>query len=104
LTLDGANYADNDVKLERALHAAGLQRPLGQELPGVHKGVTDVDAGFVWVISAGPNETLETSVTSPILNDQGSDASSTTLGLSTSSDDIGKMMFKARDSVLGVSN
>ena len=59
-----------------------------------NNGTDDI---FVWVISAGPNETLETDVTSPILNNN--DA---TVDLSTELDDIGKMIFKAREGVLGV--
>ncbi len=103
LTLDSAGYVEADVNWNGPYMPQVFNDPWGRNYLVYAKAFTDVDAGFVWVISAGPNETLETSVTSPILNDQGSDASSTTLGLSTSSDDIGKMMFKARDSVLGVS-
>ncbi len=53
---------------------------------------------YVWVISGGPNETLETDVTSPILNNVEA------TGLSTSLDDIGIMMFRAREGVAGVSD
>ncbi len=52
---------------------------------------------YVWVISGGPNETLETNVTSPILNNVEA------TGLSTSHDDIGVMMFRAREGVAGIS-
>lgn len=104
LTLDNADYVENDVNWNGPYMPQVFNDPWGRNYLIYVKAFTDVDAGFVWVISAGPNETLETSVTSPILNDQGSDASSTTLGLSTSSDDIGKMIFKARGSVLGVSD
>ena len=51
---------------------------------------------FVWVISGGPNKTLETNVTSPILNDDQA------TGLTDFPDDIGRMVFKAREAVPGV--
>ncbi len=51
---------------------------------------------YVWVISGGPNETLETDVTSPILNNVEA------TGLSSTLDDIGVMMFRARAGVEGL--
>ena len=64
---------------------------------------TSGETGFVqggdiygWVISGGPNKTLETNVTSPILNDDQA------TGLTDFPDDVGKMMFKAREAVPGV--
>ncbi|MCQ4573770.1 MAG: prepilin-type N-terminal cleavage/methylation domain-containing protein [Candidatus Brocadiales bacterium] len=56
---------------------------------------------YVWIISGGPNETLETGVNSPILNNEPAPSS---LGLSSTSDDIGIMMFQKRASISGVSD
>ncbi len=53
---------------------------------------------YVWIISGGPNETLETDVTSPILNNH------TTGGTSTVGDDIGVMIFQARKALPGISS
>src|SRR3989338_734186 len=53
---------------------------------------------FVWVISGGPNKVLETNVTSPILNDEPQPEAD----VSTVADDVGKMMFKAREAIAGV--
>ncbi|MEE9200753.1 MAG: prepilin-type N-terminal cleavage/methylation domain-containing protein [Candidatus Brocadiales bacterium] len=55
---------------------------------------------YVWIITGGPNETLETDVNSPILNNSPAPDSK---GLSSVSDDIGVMMFQARRGVEGIS-
>lgn len=55
---------------------------------------------YAWVISAGPNETLETDVTSPILNNNPlASTAATTIG-----DDVGVMTFRAREALPGVSS
>src|SRR3989338_1868559 len=51
---------------------------------------------FVWVISGGPNKTLETNVTSPILNDDQA------TGLTDFPVDMGGMLFREGGAVPGV--
>ncbi|HHT9134784.1 MAG TPA: type II secretion system protein [Candidatus Avalokitesvara rifleensis] len=53
---------------------------------------------YAWVISAGPNKTLETDVTSPILNNN------PVSGKSSTADDVGVLVFQARENIPGVSN
>ncbi len=57
---------------------------------------------YVWIISGGPNETLETDVTSPVLNNNPFVDSNGKPLRSTVSDDIGMMVFKAREGISGV--
>ncbi len=66
---------------------------------GTDDGTASGNDIYVWIISGGPNETLETDVTSPILNN----APVTDGSTSTVSDDIGMMIFRAREGVEGVS-
>ncbi len=66
---------------------------------GTDDGTASGNDIYVWIISGGPNETLETDVTSPILNN----APVTDGSTSTVSDDIGTMIFRAREGVEGVS-
>lgn len=44
---------------------------------------------FAWIISAGPNETVETEIRSEVLNNKPAD------GLSTKGDDVGFLLFTA---------
>ncbi len=102
LTLDSAGYVEADVNWNGPYMPQVFNDPWGRNYLVYARAFTPPDTGdpdvFVWVISAGPNETLETSVTSAILNDEPvTDGSA-----STTSDDIGKMIFKAREGVLGV--
>lgn len=53
---------------------------------------------YAWVISAGPNKTLETDVSSPVLNNN------PVSGKSSTADDIGVLVFQARENIPGVSN
>jgi prepilin-type N-terminal cleavage/methylation domain-containing protein len=102
LTLDEAGYVDAGVNWNGPYMPQIFNDPWGRNYLVYAKAFTVTDDGtddiFVWVISAGPNETLETSVTSPILNN----ATITDGSVSTTADDIGKMIFKAREGVLGV--
>lgn len=65
----------------------------------------DDELAFVWVISGGPNKTLETDVSSPVLNNEpwGDESTGKPFG-STVSDDIGKMIFRVREAIPGVSS
>jgi hypothetical protein len=104
LTLDSAGYVDNGVNWNGPYMPQVFNDPWGRNYLVYAKAFTQGDTVgdgsgsdiYVWVISGGPNETLETDVTSPILNDE------PTGGLSTTADDVGKMMFRAREGVLGV--
>lgn len=60
-------------------------------------GLTPQDI-YVWIISAGPNETLETDVNSPTLNNN-PDTSGT---VGTVADDIGVMIFRSRELLPGL--
>ncbi len=100
LTLDEAGYVEAGVNWNGPYLPQIFNDPWGRNYLVYAKAFTVTNDGtddiFVWVISGGPNETLETSVTSPILNDVAA------TNLSTDRDDIGKMIFKAREGVLGV--
>ncbi len=101
ITLDESDYEAAGVNWNGPYLPQIFNDPWGRNYLVYAKAFTDPEntAGadiYVWVISGGPNETLETNVTSPIINDKPDDTRSTV------SDDIGKMMFKARTGVLGV--
>ncbi len=105
LTLDGVDYVDAGVNWNGPYMPQIYNDPWGRNYLVYAKAFTSPKTGgttgtdiYVWVISGGSNETLETSVTSPILNDE----PVTDGSVSTTSDDVGKMMFKAREGVLGV--
>ncbi len=106
LTLDSAGYVDAGVNWNGPYMPQVFNDPWGRNYLVYALAFTQGDTVgdgtgadmFVWVVSGGPNETLETSVTSPILNNDPDLRGS----LSTAADDIGKMMFKAREGVLGV--
>ena len=105
ITLDSAGYVDNDVNWNGPYMPQVFNDPWGRNYLVYAKAFTNPTSGgevdqdiFVWVISGGQNKTLETDVTSPILNNNPVTDEST----STVSDDVGKMMFKARAGVVGV--
>ncbi|OHB89291.1 MAG: hypothetical protein A3C38_01280 [Planctomycetes bacterium RIFCSPHIGHO2_02_FULL_50_42] len=107
LTLDGApdlfpnRYRDASVNWNGPYLPQIFNDPWGRNYLVFSKAFTvpKVTAGniFGWVISGGPNKTLETDVTSPILNNN------LATGLSTSGDDIGVLVFQAREAIPGVS-
>jgi hypothetical protein len=100
LTLDEAGYKDNGINWDGPYMPQVFNDPWGRNYLIYAKAYTAGDNGtddiYVWVISAGPNETLETNVTSPILNDDPDETKS------TSADDIGKMTFRFREGIKGV--
>ncbi len=104
ITLDSAGYVDAEVNWNGPYLPQVFNDPWGRNYLVYAKAFTVTDTVgdgtgadiFVWVISGGPNETLETSVTSPILNNEPDETRS------TSADDIGRMIFKARSGTLGV--
>ncbi|MGR3296373.1 MAG: prepilin-type N-terminal cleavage/methylation domain-containing protein [Candidatus Bathyanammoxibius sp.] len=109
LTLDSAGYVDNDINWNGPYMPQVFNDPWGRNYLVYSYAFTepdtiadgDPDTGedvFVWVISGGQNKTLETNVTSPILNNN----PVTDGSVSTVADDIGRMVFKAREGVLGV--
>ncbi len=65
--------------------------PWGRNYMIIAKGFYDAGTGaapiYAWVLSAGPNETIETNIDSDTLN------SNATTGLITNSDDIGYLML-----------
>ena len=67
----------------------------------------DDELAFVWVISGGPNKTLETDVSSPVLNNESwvdDDGGSGEPFGSTVDDDVGKMIYRVREAIPGVSS
>lgn len=108
LTLDGApdlvpnRYRDASVNWNGPYLPQVFNDPWGRNYLVFSKAFTvpKVTAGniFGWVISGGPNKTLETDATSPILNNN------LATGLSTSGDDVGVLVFQAREAIPGVSN
>ncbi|MCP4365322.1 MAG: prepilin-type N-terminal cleavage/methylation domain-containing protein [Planctomycetes bacterium] len=103
LTVDNSGYVTNGVNWNGPYMPQVFNDPWGRNYLVYAKAFTQGDDGdgndiFVWVISAGPNETLETNVTSPILNN----VPVTDGSVSTTSDDVGKMAFRFREGVEGV--
>ncbi len=102
LTLDEEGYVEAGVNWNGPYMPQIFNDPWGRNYMVYAKAFTVGTDGdddlFVWVVSGGPNETLETSVTSPILNN----APVTDGSVSTVSDDVGKMMFKFKEGVDGV--
>lgn len=107
LTLDGApdlfpnRYRDASVNWNGPYLPQIFNDPWGRNYLVFARAFTvpKVTAGnvFGWVISSGPNKTLETDVTSPILNNN------LATGLSTAGDDVGVLVFQAREAIPGVS-
>ena len=102
-TVANEDYADNNVNWNGPYMPQIFNDPWGRNYlifarafyDGETSGGSDM---YVWIISGGPNETIETDVTSPILNN------AAVTGLSTDTDDIGLMIFRARAGVLGISD
>ena len=100
-----SGYVDNEVNWDGPYMPQVFNDPWGRNYLvyslAFTQGTVNSDGTgsdiYVWVISGGQNETLETDVSSPILNDEPA------TDLSTSADDVGLMMFRAREGVLGVS-
>ncbi|MFQ5956636.1 MAG: prepilin-type N-terminal cleavage/methylation domain-containing protein [Candidatus Brocadiales bacterium] len=106
-----SSYVEQDVNWEGPYMPQIFNDPWGRNyLVFVRAGTTpsvSVTSGtsttdqdiYMWIISGGPNETLETDVTSPILNNQPANAAQ----VSSVQDDIGIMAFKSRETAPGSS-
>ncbi len=103
-TTANSDYVDNEVNWNGPYMPQVFNDPWGRNylvyVKAFTQGTENSDGSggdiYVWIISGGPNENLETNVTSPILNDLPD------TNLSTTADDVGRMVFRAREGVLGV--
>lgn len=95
-----SSYVTKDVNWKGPYMPQMFHDPWGRNYLVFSKAFTVpkvTDGGiFGWVISAGPNETLETDVTSPILNNN------PVTDKSTTADDIGVLIYQAKEGVAGV--
>lgn len=87
-------YKDNNGKWNGPYISDVGQDPWGRNYLVIAKGLydkgTDEAPIFAWILSAGPNETIETDIDSNKLN------SDPAIGLSSAGDDIGILVFPAK--------